>query len=410
MKSGVARLHYSTDAEPGIVRVRAADGFAYRTARGRPVQGSRNLARIAALTIPPAWDDVWICNSPAGHLQATGKDARGRKQYRYHPLWVAEQDSNKFDSLTAFATSLPTIRRRVARDLAQPELSKTCVVAAIVRLMDRTFVRIGGERYRRENGSFGATTLRNRHVAIGVGGVVRLDFRGKSGKHHRIAIEDRRVVSVIRRCLDFPGQLFAYQENGEPRSVSAADVNAYLREVSGGPVTSKDFRTWGATVHAATLLARAPPEATRTARRSHVREAIRATARMLGNTPAVCRRSYIHPVVFTSHEAGTRATPRRIAGLRAAECAVLGLLAIASGSQRRGSQTPAALTSHDRPSTPRLEVDGNAKGRRGFPAGGDSSCAESGDRRAHGRAERGRHTAHAGLPRSALCPGTASDR
>ena len=382
-KSGVARLHYSTDADPGIVRIRAADGFTYRASRGRPVQGSRNLARIAALVIPPAWDDVWICGSPTGHLQATGKDARGRKQYRYHPLWVAEQDSNKFDSLTAFAAALPTIRRCVARDLAQPELSKTRVVAAIVRLMDRTFVRIGGERYRRENGSFGATTLRNRHVVIGAGGVIQLDFRGKSGKHHRIAIEDCRVASVIRRCLDFPGQLFAYQENSEPKSVSATDVNAYLREVSGRPVTSKDFRTWGATVHAAALLARGPAEATKTARRAHVREAIRATARLLGNTPAVCRRSYIHPAVFASHEAGTRATPRRIAGLRVAECAVLGLLATARSRPRDASQKAGAVRSHDRPPTPRLEAAGNAKGRRRFPPEGDASSVGAGDTRAH---------------------------
>jgi DNA topoisomerase-1 len=328
----VTSLDYSNDTEPGITRESSDEGFAYRSARGRVIRGRQTLARIQRLVIPPAWQDVWICANPDGHLQATGKDARGRKQYRYHPLWVAERDANKFDALHDFALALPRIRRRVAQDLATPELTKERVLAAVVQLMDRTFIRVGGERYRRDNGSFGATTLRNRHVQV-AGEEIVFDFRGKSGKRHRIAIQDRRVASVIRRCLEYPGQLFVYRHDRDVKSISATDVNDYLAKASGRTVTSKDFRTWGGTVHAAAYLGgllKDSNESARGAVKREIRDAVRSVSRVLGNTPAVCRRSYIHPAVFQSHEAGVRATPKRIAGLRANERAALGLLAAAT--------------------------------------------------------------------------------
>jgi DNA topoisomerase-1 len=327
----VTSLDYSTDTEPGITRDQSDEGFAYRSARGRLIRGRQTLERIRRLAIPPAWRDVWICANPNGHLQATGKDARGRKQYRYHAVWVAERDANKFDALHDFALALPRIRRRIAQDLATPALTKERVLAAVVQLMDRTFIRVGGERYRRDNGSFGATTLRNRHVQV-AGEEIVFDFRGKSGKRHRIAIQDRRVASVIRRCLEYPGQLFVYRNGDDVKSISATDVNEYLAKTGGQPVTSKDFRTWGGTVAAAEFLSALPKEnedngaSARGVAKRHVRDAIRSVSRVLGNTPAVCRRSYIHPAVFRCYEAGVVAEPKPIAGLRAKECAALSLL------------------------------------------------------------------------------------
>lgn len=324
-------FEYSGDADPGITRHPRGDGFAYRWPNGQPVRRPADLARIASLVIPPAWTDVWICADPRGHLQATGKDARGRKQYRYHAAWIAERDSNKFDSLREFAKALPRIRRAVMRDLRLPALCKERLTAAVVRLIDRAFVRVGGERYHRENGSFGATTLRDRHVRK-AGDAVVLDFRGKSGKRHQIRIDDGRVVRVIRRCLDLPGDvLFRYRDGDQVRSLSAADVNAYLKEISGSDVTSKDFRTWGGTVHAVSFLAHADGESLTTPR-ARIREAVRSASKILGNTPAVCRRSYIHPRVLECFERGVKAAPAPLRGLRIDERIALALL-----TQRRPS-------------------------------------------------------------------------
>jgi len=320
-------FEYSSDAEPGITRIARGDGFAYFRPNGNEIRRESELARIASLAIPPAWTDVWICVNPRGHLQATGKDARGRKQYRYHPAWIAERDSNKYASLAEFAQVLPRIRRAVVRDLRRPALCKERVLAAVVRLMDQAFIRVGGERYRRENGSFGATTLRNRHVRKSGDGVV-LDFRGKSGKRHTIKIGDGRVVRVIRRCLDLPGDvLFQYQEGGVTRSVTAADVNAYLKAISGADITSKDFRTWGGTVRAANFLWSSARGETKTAAKALLRDAVKAASEALGNTPAVCRKSYIHPRIFKCYEAGVliEAPPKR-RGLRADERMALALL------------------------------------------------------------------------------------
>ena len=320
-------FEYSTDAEPGITRIARGDGFAYFRPNGNLIRRESELAHIASLAIPPAWTDVWICVNPRGHLQATGKDARGRKQYRYHPAWIAERDTNKYASLAEFAQALPRIRRAVVRDLRRPALCKERVLAAVVRLMDRAFIRVGGERYRRENGSFGATTLRSRHVRK-AGDKVVLDFRGKSGKRHTIHIDDGRVVRVIRRCLDLPGDvLFQYMDGNAARSVSAADVNAYLKEISGADVTSKDFRTWGGTVRAANHLWSAARAGGRTATRAIEREAVKAASQALGNTPAVCRRSYIHPRIFECYEKGVVVeAPPAMRGLRADERMALALL------------------------------------------------------------------------------------
>ncbi len=326
MNSRKAPVVFSSAADPGLGRRVQGEGFSYVRANGAPVRRASDLRRIAALAIPPAWTDVWICADPRGHLQATGKDARGRKQYRYHPQFVAERDSNKFAFLRDFARVLPRIRRAVVRDLRRPALDKPRVLAAVVRLMDQAFIRVGGERYRRENGSFGATTLRPRHVRRTSDGIT-LDFRGKSGKQHRIRIDDDRVVKVVRRCLDLPGaSLFSYRDGDEVRSLAAADVNAYLKDVAHADVTSKDFRTWGGTVRAAGHLAGAAGADTLTARRGHVRNAIKVASEALGNTPAVCRRSYIHPRVFECYEAKVTAAPASVRGLRADECAALALL------------------------------------------------------------------------------------
>jgi DNA topoisomerase I len=324
-RAGASSLVYSTDADPGFRRT-SVDGVAYLGPSGRTIRGRRTLARIEALAIPPAWTDVWICANANGHLQATGRDARGRKQYLYHDAWTSERDKTKFDSLHEFGRKLPAIRRRVARDLASSKLDRKQVLAAIVRLMDRTFIRVGGERYRKENNSFGATTLQNRHARVDGSGIL-LDFRGKSGKQHRIELRDRRVASVVRRCLDLPGQLFQYRDGEVVRSISASDVNAYLSEMSDAAVTSKDFRTWGGTVCALLHLDRAGMGETTSARRKNIRNAIRSASRLLGNTVAVCRDSYIHPAVLANYAAGVEIEPIEVRGLRTCERLALGMLA-----------------------------------------------------------------------------------
>jgi DNA topoisomerase I len=337
----VSSLVYSTDADPGIERTTHVSGFVYLGIRGRVIRSRKTLARIGALAIPPAWVDVWICADPKGHLQATGKDARGRKQYLYHAIWTAERGTTKFDSLYDFARKLPSVRRNVARDLSSPRFGRRTVLAAIVRLMDRTFIRVGSERYRRENSSFGATTLRNQHARVSGSGIV-LDFRGKSGKRHRIEMRDRSVAMVVRRCLDFPGPLFKYRDADAVKPVSASDVNLYLREISGATITSKDFRTWGGTVCALLHLDRAGVAETKSARRANLRDAILSASRLLGNTAAVCRSSYIHPAVLTNYHDGV--VPKRIPvhGLRSGEQLALGMLA-ASRSRRGAPGRTAAV-------------------------------------------------------------------
>jgi DNA topoisomerase-1 len=299
-------LRYSTDARPGWTRRRAGRGFSYRDVDGRPIRDRETLARIRSLAIPPAWTEVWICPSPNGHLQATGRDARGRKQYRYHPDWQRGRDLHKFDRMIEFAEALPAIRERCDRDLARPGLPREKVLAAVVRLLELTLIRVGNDEYARLNRSFGLTTLRNRHARI-EGSAVRFRFRGKSGQLHEVGLRDRRLAGVVRRCRELPGQeLFAYvDEDGEVRDIASDDVNEYLRQASGGAFTAKDFRTWAGTVLAyRALRALQPGDGTAAARRNVV-EAIRDTAGRLGNTPAVARRSYVHPAVLEAYLDGS---------------------------------------------------------------------------------------------------------
>jgi len=325
-----AGLSYSSDSEPGFTRVRKGNGFAYRDAQGRTIRDPVQLARIRKLAIPPAYTSVWICPSPNGHLQATGRDARGRKQYRYHELWRAERDTGKFERLLAFAQVLPRLRRQVRRHLQDTTHSRELVLATIVQLLDTTLVRVGNDQYARENGSYGLTTLRNRHARV-QGDAVRLSFRGKSGVRHEVEIKDPRVSKVVRRCLHLPGQeLFQYRDSaGELRSVSSGDVNDFLHELCGERFTAKDFRTWHGSVLAL--------ETWRTLGESGEPVTIKAVlarvSGVLGNTPAVCRKAYIHPEVLAlctqraeGAFAGEAAPARPVRGLVAAEQRLLAFL------------------------------------------------------------------------------------
>lgn len=303
-----AGLVYVSGNEPGYRRIRHADQFEYRDPQDRPVRGARELERIAKLAIPPAYEDVWVCVDPRGHLQATGRDARGRKQYRYHAEWRITRDDAKFDRMLEFGDSLPRLRRRLRRDLALKGLPREKILAAIVSLLDVTRVRIGNESYVRDNKSYGLTTLRNRHAAFIRDGRVRFLFRGKGGTEHEVVVDDRRLARIVRRCQQLPGQLlFQYvDDSGAHRPVTSDLVNGYLREITGAELTAKDFRTWGATVKAFALMAGTPlPEqASERAFKSCIVAAIKQVALELRNTPAVCRKSYINPLVFDGWRSG----------------------------------------------------------------------------------------------------------
>jgi DNA topoisomerase-1 len=330
-----AGLVWVSDDLPGIRRIRVGDDFEYRGTDGRKVRDAATLKRIRSLAIPPAYEKVWICPRPDGHLQATGRDARGRKQYRYHPEWRLAKDADKFERMLEFGAALPRIRARVKADLDAPVGStpgRTTVLATIVRLLDATLVRVGNEEYARSNRSFGLTTLRNRHAAV-QGSRLRLRFRGKSGIEHEVALEDPRVARVVRRCQAMPGQeLFQYEdEAGTRHVVGSADVNDYIREAAGANFTAKDFRTWHATVHALDLWAE-QCAAEASCRRS-ANQLLADVARRLGNTVAVCKKSYVHPHVLETlasvadPEVLARLSPSRRAGLVAAERRLLAFLA-----------------------------------------------------------------------------------
>ncbi len=328
-------LRYANDTRPGITRHRAGRGFSYRDADGRTIRDREVIGRIQALAIPPAWTDVWICPWPNGHLQACGRDARGRKQYRYHARWHERRGTDKFDRMLAFAEALPAIRRRCETDLDTRGLSREKVLAAVTRLLELTLIRVGNDEYARLNRSFGLTTLKDRHARI-EGTAVRFRFRGKSGRTHEVGLRDRRLAAVVRRCQDLPGQeLFQFvDEDGEVRDVASDDVNAYIREASGGDFTAKDFRTWAGTVLAYRALRALQPAVGDRGAQKNVVEAIKQTADRLGNTPAVARGSYVHPAVLEAYLAGsirgalvqaaeeqemppTGATPREEAAVRA---------------------------------------------------------------------------------------------
>jgi len=303
-----AGLVYVSDAEPGIRRLRAGKGFRYLTPENRRLAAAKELKRIASLAIPPAYRDVWISMEARGHLQATGRDARGRKQYRYHPEWRQVRDSAKFDRMVAFGEALPKLRRKLKRDLGLAGLPREKVLAVVVSILDATRVRIGNSEYARDNKSFGLTTLRNRHVSFIRDGRAVLNFRGKGGVQHEVHIGDKRVAQIMRRCQEIPGQhLFQYvSDDGQRCPIDSGQVNDYLREAMGDDFTAKDFRTWGATLHAITLLARTPlPEApSERALRKAIADVVKQVAVKLRNTPAVCRKSYINPAVFDSWRSG----------------------------------------------------------------------------------------------------------
>jgi DNA topoisomerase-1 len=298
-------LVYVNDHEPGLRRVSSGSGFSYRDADGRPVKDPETLERIRKLVIPPAWTQVWICPDPRGHIQATGRDQRGRKQYRYHDAWREARDENKYDRLIAFGRALPRLRKRVQADLARRGLPREKVLAAVVRLLESTLILVGNAEYAKLNGSFGLTTLRDRHAKISATGVV-FEFRGKSGKVHRTGLRDRRLARIVKSCQDLPGQrLFQYlDENGERSAVGSADVNAYLREAMGEDFSAKDFRTWAGTLSAVRALLTVPPPASETEAKRQQAICVKAIAGLLGNTPAVCRKAYIHPGVLEAHARG----------------------------------------------------------------------------------------------------------
>ena len=300
-RAAMAGLRHCSDERPGITRIRSGRGFRYVGPDGRPVRDQATLERIRRIVIPPAWTDVWICPHPNGHLQATGRDARGRKQYRYHARFRARRDDAKFERLLAFAQALPAIRATVETDLARPGLPREKVIAAVVRLLELTLIRVGNDEYAKLNRSFGLTTLRDRHARI-EGSAIRFRFRGKSGRRHEVGLRDRRLAGVVKRCRDLPGrELFQYVgADGEPHDVASDDVNDYLAGVAPG-VTAKDFRTWAGTVLAWRALTALGEGGTDRERRRNVSAAIQATAEGLGNTAAVARSAYVHPAVVDAY-------------------------------------------------------------------------------------------------------------
>ena len=338
--AAAAGLRYVSETTRGITRRRAGKGFVYLDPEGKPIRDRNVLARIRALVIPPAWNSVWICPSANGHIQAVGRDARGRKQYRYHSRYRKVRDRVKFERMAAFCSALPGIRHRIEADMAKPGLPREKVLATVLRLLEATCIRVGNEEYARENHSYGLTTLRNKHVTISAG-EIRFRFRGKSGQKHDVALNDRRLARIIQQCQELPGQeLFQYvDDDQETRSVDSADVNDYLKEITGQDFTAKEFRTWSGTV----LMARAlnemgAAESEADAKRKLV-AAVKTVAAKLGNKPATCRNYYVHPCVIESYTSGTLpgiGAAMQDSGsdieLSAEEECVLRLIAAANGS------------------------------------------------------------------------------
>lgn len=332
-----AGLLYVSDDRPGYRRRRKGDSFEYLDTDGKPIRDETRLLRIRRLAIPPAYTDVWICPSPHGHLQATGRDDRRRKQYRYHERWRAVRDESKYERMLIFGRALPKIRRRVQSDLELTGLPRNKVLATVVQLLERTFIRVGNEEYARQNKSFGLTTMRNRHVEV-KGSKLRFRFRGKSGIQHEVDVEDRHIAGIVRKLQDLPGQdLFQYaDEVGALRDVSSQDVNDYLREITGEEFTAKDFRTWAGTVLTAMALNTQEAFTTKKQARANVKDAITAVSKILGNTPAICRKCYVHPAVLETYLDGNlieglktkteRALAEGLDNLRSEEMAVLTFL------------------------------------------------------------------------------------
>ncbi|HLZ31110.1 MAG TPA: DNA topoisomerase IB [Chloroflexota bacterium] len=331
--AAAAGLRYVTDDSPGIRRTRSGERFSYAGPDGQRIHDAQVLERIASLVIPPAWTDVWICPEPRGHIQATGRDARGRKQYLYHARWREVRDAAKYERLAAFGEALPRIRQQVDRDLRQHGTPHTRILATVVKLLEETSIRIGNDEYRRQNRSFGLTTLLNRHARVR-GASIRFEFKGKSGKQHSVKLNDARLARIVKQCQDIPGQrLFQYiGDDGERHSIESSDVNDYLRRISGDDFTAKDFRTWNGTVLALRYLRACTPPSAASVGKRLVSEAIKNVAHDLGNTPAVCRKAYVHPSVVNAYLTGAlaadTATPERTpaAALTDEERCVLNLL------------------------------------------------------------------------------------
>ena len=297
-----AGLRYVSDHQPGLRRLKTSRGFRYTDPEGRPVRDEETLKRIKSLVIPPAWVDVWITKHPNGHLQATGRDARGRKQSRYHPRWREVRDETKYERMAMFAQALPKIRERVEHDLKLPGLPRAKVLATIIRLMEETHIRVGNAEYAKENHSYGLTTMLNKHVEVH-GSKITFDFKGKSGVHHAIDLKDKRLAKIIKRCEEIPGyELFQYLDHdGNHHHIDSHDVNEYLREITGEHFTAKDFRTWAGSVLAGEMLRQIGPFTTATQAKKNVLQAITAVAAQLGNTPSVCRKCYVHPAVLEAY-------------------------------------------------------------------------------------------------------------
>jgi DNA topoisomerase-1 len=328
-----AGMSYVNDDDPGLSRTATKAGFSYRDAKGHLVDDEKILARIKALVIPPAWTDVWICPSSRGHIQATGRDLKGRKQYKYHPGYRQVREGAKYGRMIAFGRTLPKLRDRVEADLAQPGLPREKVLAAVVRLMELTLIRVGNEEYARANRSFGLTTLRDRHAKITTNGAV-FEFRGKSGKIHSTGFRDRRLARIVKSCQDLPGQrLFQYlDQDGRRQPVESTDINAYIRDTLGEDFSAKDFRTWAGTLAAAHGLVARPKAGDAAEARRNVAICVKAVAGLLGNTAAVCRGSYIHPLVLEAYERGT--LPLKATGsARAFELSVIRFLEHAQESE-----------------------------------------------------------------------------
>lgn len=336
-----AGLRYVTDRMTGLSRRKTRGGFAYFHPDGGRVRSRAVVAHVNSLAIPPAYADVWICPDPNGHLQATGRDARGRKQYRYHPRWRAVRDTTKFERMLAFGAVLPRIRKQVAADLKLPGVPREKVLAMAVRLLETTLIRVGNEEYARSNKSYGLTTLCTRHVDVN-GAEVRFAFRGKSGVIQRVTVNEPRLARIVRRCLDIPGQdLFQYLDaEGNPRPVRSTDVNAYLHGASGADFTAKDYRTWAASVLAMSELSRIPFETALDVRRNLV-VVMKTVASRLGNTPAICRKSYVHPAIVDAYLERSLAgsSPRRSMGLDPAEASLVALLRRRGGAPHKHRQT-----------------------------------------------------------------------
>jgi len=346
-----AGLRYSSDSRTGIRRLRHGDSFHYKHDDGHAIKDEETLGRIKSIVIPPAWEEVWICPYANGHIQATGRDVKGRKQYRYHPKWRSKRDETKFHHMLAFAKALPKIRRRVNRDLRLRKDPRQRMLATLVKLLEATLIRVGNDEYAKQNKSYGLTTMRKRHAEVS-GKSISFAFRGKSGKHHEISVQDAQLARIVRRCQDLPGQeLFSYRDGeGEVRRIGSEEVNAYLHEITGGDFTAKDFRTWAGTVLAATALKEFEEVASESQAKKNIVTAIEAVAKMLGNTPTVCRKCYVHPEVLTSYLVGTtietisqRLTPKipHISSLKSEEAAVFVLL-----QRRLKEQSKAAKRAH----------------------------------------------------------------